>query len=61
MLAAPSTAIDLPLKVLIAEDTTGRVSVSWTDPAWLQRRHGFPLELIQNIAAVRVLAEQAAA
>ncbi len=61
MLAAPSTAIDLPLKILIAEDSNGRVSVSWTDPAWLQRRHGFPPELIQNIAAVRVLAEQAAA
>ena len=61
MLAAPSTAIDLPLKILIAEDAAGRVSVSWTDPAWLQHRHGFPPELIQNIAAVRVLAEQAAA
>jgi uncharacterized protein (DUF302 family) len=61
MLAAPTTAIDLPLKLLIAADTAGRVSVSFTDPAWLQIRHGFPPELIQNIAAVRVLAEQAAA
>jgi uncharacterized protein (DUF302 family) len=60
MLAAPTAAIDLPLKILIAEDTSGRVCVSFTDPAWLQRRHGFPTELIQNIAAVKVLAEQAA-
>jgi len=60
MLAAPTAAIDLPLKILIAADTAGRVSVSYTDPAWLQRRHGFPSELLQNIAAVKVLAEQAA-
>jgi uncharacterized protein (DUF302 family) len=60
MLAAPSTAIDLPLKILIAEDTAGGVLVSFNDPAWLAQRHGLPPELIQNIAAVRVLAEQAA-
>jgi uncharacterized protein (DUF302 family) len=60
MLAAPSTAIDLPLKILVAEDAAGRVSVSFNDPGWLQWRHGFPLEFIQIVAAVRVLAEQAA-
>ena len=60
MLAAPSAAIDLPLKILVAEDSAGRVSISFNDPAWLQRRHGFPAELVQNLAAVRVLAEQAA-
>jgi uncharacterized protein (DUF302 family) len=60
MLAAPTTAIDLPLKILNAEDGAGRVSVSFTDPAWLQARHGFPAELIRNIAAVKILAEQAA-
>lgn len=60
MLAAPSAAIDLPLKILVAEDSAGHVSISFNDPAWLQRRHGFPAELVQNLAAVRVLAEQAA-
>jgi len=60
MLAAPSAAIDLPLKILVAEDAAGRVLVSFNDPAWLAQRHGFPPELIQNIAAVRLLAEQAA-
>ena len=60
MLATPSAAIDLPLKILVAEDTGGRVTVSFNDPAWLERRHGFPPELVQNLAAVRVLAEQAA-
>jgi uncharacterized protein (DUF302 family) len=61
MLAAPSTAIDLPLKILVAEDGAGGVTISYTDPAWLQQRHGFPPELMANIAAVKVLAEQAAA
>src|ERR1700722_16595505 len=38
MLAAATAAIDLPLKILIAEGVDGGVSVSWTDPAWLQQR-----------------------
>lgn len=60
MLASPSAAIDLPLKILVAEDAAGGVAVSFNDPDWLQHRHGFPAELVQNVAAVRVLAEQAA-
>ena len=61
MLASPTAAIDLPLKILIAEGSDGSVSISWTDPAWLQHRHGFPPALIANIAAVETLAKQAAA
>ena len=60
ILAAASTAIDLPLKILIAKAADGSVSVSWTDPAWLQQRHGFPPELAANIAAVELLAKRAA-
>lgn len=59
MLAAPTAAIDLPLKILIAEDEAGKVWISWNDPAWLQQRHGFAPELTQNIAAVSALAEKA--
>ena len=59
MLATPSIAIDLPLKILVAEDTGGRVSLSWNDPAWLQSRHGFPPDLIANIAVVEALAAKA--
>ena len=58
MLAAPSTAIDLPLKILVAEDAQGKVWISWNDPAYLQQRHGFPKELITNIAAAGMLASQ---
>ena len=59
MLAAPSIAIDLPLKILVWEDDQGKVWVSYNDPAYLQRRHGVPLELLQNIAAAEKLADQA--
>jgi uncharacterized protein (DUF302 family) len=57
MLAAPSAALDLPLKLLVAEQPDGHVMVSWNDPAFLQARHGFPAELEKNIAAVAKLAE----
>ena len=60
MLAAPSSAVDLPLKILVAEDQNNRVSVSWNDPVWLQNRHGFPAELNANIGVVEALAAAAA-
>lgn len=60
MLAAPSSAIDLPLKILVAEDATGQVSVSWNEPAYLQGRHGFSGDLLKNIAVVEALANAAA-
>jgi uncharacterized protein (DUF302 family) len=50
MVAAPSLAIDLPLKALVAEDAAGRVSVTYNDPAYLKERHGVPTELIKNLA-----------
>ncbi len=40
MLAAPSSAIDLPLKILVWEDTEGKVWISYNSPADLQERHG---------------------
>ena len=60
MQAAPSIAIDLPLKILVAENANGEVSVSWNDPDFLQNRHGFPPELVANIAVVEALATAAA-
>src|SRR5271155_813030 len=59
MLAAPSLAIDLPLKILVWEDIQGKVWVSYNSPAYLQERHGFPRELLQNIAVAETLAAQA--
>jgi uncharacterized protein (DUF302 family) len=60
MLAAPTAAIDLPLKILVREDKEGKVWVSYNSPDYLQRRHGFPQDLVQNIAAVAALASAAA-
>jgi uncharacterized protein (DUF302 family) len=59
MLAAPSVAIDLPLKVLVAEDDNGKVWVSYNSPEYLQQRHGVPADLVKNIAGVAALVAKA--
>jgi uncharacterized protein (DUF302 family) len=60
MLASPSVAIDLPLKILVAEDPAGKVSISYNAPEYLQARHHLPAELLPNIAVVTALAAKAA-
>ncbi|HLW51646.1 MAG TPA: DUF302 domain-containing protein [Candidatus Angelobacter sp.] len=60
MLASPSSAIDLPLKILVWEDAGGKVWISYNSPAYLQERHNLPPELLQNIAVVEALAAKAA-
>lgn len=60
MQAAPSIAIDLPLKILIWEDEQSKVWVSYNSPAYLQQRHKLPPELLQNIAVVETLAAKIA-
>ena len=59
MLAAPSSAIDLPLKILIREDAEGAVWVSYNSSAYLLERHGLPQDFLQNIAVVETLATKA--
>jgi len=59
MLAAPSSAIDLPLKILVWEDDQGRVWISYNSPDYLKERHGLPQELLQNIAVVETLTAKA--
>jgi uncharacterized protein (DUF302 family) len=56
MLAAPTIAIDLPLKILIWEDDMGKVWVSYNSPEYLAQRHGVPPNLAQNIAFIETLA-----
>ena len=60
MLAAPTSAIDLPLKVLIWEDAQGKVWVTYNTPTYLQTRHKIPADLLANIAVIETLARQAA-
>src|SRR5580693_2511486 len=59
MLAAPSAAIDLPLKILVAEDSQGKVWISYNSAEYLKERHGFPDNLVPNIAVVQALAAAA--
>jgi uncharacterized protein (DUF302 family) len=60
MLAAPSVAIDLPLKALAREDGGGHVWLSYNAPEYLKRRHGVPETLLSNIAGIKALVEEAA-
>lgn len=60
MLAAPTSAIDLPLKILVWEDPKGNVLVSYNSPEYLAQRHGIAQDLLQNIAVVKSLAAKAA-
>jgi uncharacterized protein (DUF302 family)/uncharacterized membrane protein YidH (DUF202 family) len=60
MLASPSSALDLPLKILVAEDATGKVWISYNAPSYLQARHNLPANLLPNIAVINALAAKAA-
>jgi uncharacterized protein (DUF302 family)/uncharacterized membrane protein YidH (DUF202 family) len=60
MLASPNVALDLPLKILVAEDATGKVWITYNAPAYLQTRHNLPPELLPNIAVIESLAAKAA-
>lgn len=59
MVAAPRTAIDLPLKALAWQDEEGKVWLSYNSPEYLQERHGFPAELVKNIAGISTLIQKA--
>ena len=60
MQASPSSAIDLPLKLLISEDAQGQVWLSYNSLAYLEQRHNIPAALLSNLAVVQALATQAA-
>jgi uncharacterized protein (DUF302 family) len=59
MVAAPTLAIDLPLKALVAEDDQGKVWLTYNSPEFLKERHGVPDDLIKNIAGASALMEKA--
>jgi uncharacterized protein (DUF302 family) len=60
MVASPSTAIDLPLKMLVWEDAANEVWISYNSAEYLLKRHGFPEDLLPNISVVRKLASEGA-
>jgi uncharacterized protein (DUF302 family) len=60
MLAAPSSTIDLPLKILVWEDDQGKVRITYNSPTYLQTRHNLPADLLQHIAVIEPLAKTVA-
>lgn len=60
MIASPSIAIDLPLKILVWEDNNGKVWISYNSEEHLQARHKLPQDLVPNIAVVAALAAKTA-
>ena len=59
MVAAPRLAIDLPLKALAWQDELGKVWLSYNSPEYLRQRHGFPADLMNNIAGIAALVRKA--
>jgi uncharacterized protein (DUF302 family) len=61
MVAAPTLAIDLPLKALVWEDASGKVWVSYNTAEYLKQRHNIPEELVKNIAVIGPLLQSVVA
>lgn len=60
MLASPGIAIDLPLKLLVWEDSGGKVWITYNNPKYLLERHGLPPQFLTTLAVVETLANKAA-
>ena len=59
MLAAPTAAIDLPLKALAWQDATGKVWLGYTDPAYFARRYGLTEAQVAPISGIGQLIDAA--
>ncbi len=57
MLAVPSSALDLPLKILIAEGADGSTQISYNAVAYLQMRHGLSNLVIENVVTIENIVE----
>jgi uncharacterized protein (DUF302 family) len=60
MLASPLVALDLPLRVLVADDN-GHAVLSFLSPAYLAKRYGFPPNLVSNIAGIETIVDEVVA
>lgn len=60
MLAEPTVGLDLPLKALVWEDTSGKTWIAYNDPAHILQRHGLDAAQSANLAAAMPLLELAA-
>lgn len=59
MQAAPTLALDLPLKALVWETADGKVWVTHNAPEYLKERHNVPADLLPNIAGAGTLLQKA--
>jgi len=59
MLAAPTSAIDLPLKALAWQDAAGKVWLGYTDPAYFARRYGLTEAQVAPLGVIGQLVEAA--
>jgi len=59
MLAAPTAAIDLPLKVLAWQDAVGKVWLGYTDPSDLAHRHGLEEKQVAPLGVIADLVDAA--
>ena len=60
MLASPTIALDLPLKILIWEDTEGKSWITYNSPDYLRNRHNLAPALAAVLGAVSALANEIA-
>jgi uncharacterized protein (DUF302 family) len=60
MLASPTLALDLPLKILVWEDAEGKVWITYNSVEYLRTRHNVPEELVANLALIEALAARGA-
>jgi uncharacterized protein (DUF302 family) len=59
MVASPTAAIDLPLKVLVWQDGEEGVWLSYNSPEYLKQRHQLPDNLMPNIAGLGLICAEA--
>ena len=52
MQEAQTAGLDLPLKMLVWEDASGRAQVSYNDVAWIAERHGLGAASAPAVAAL---------
>ena len=60
MVANPSTALDLPLKLLVTQDPGNQTWISYNSPAYLEKRHSITIEFTERVAVVEAIANAVA-
>ena len=59
MIAAPSLALDFPLKALVSQDENDKVWISYNSPQYLKDRHNISDQLLKNILGIVPIVESA--